>query len=158
MFQKKEELPETDSVGIQLYGLPDREFKIAVIIMLTEDRKLHVKVKVAQSCPTLYGLYSPWNSPGQSTGVGSLSLLQGIFPIQGLNPGLLLYGQILYQLSYEGSPTMHKQNENFKIKKKIIFKVPDRNHDAEEHNNWTKQFTEGVQYLNKSSRRMDQGS
>ena len=32
-------------------------------------------------------LYSPWNSPGQSTGVGSLSLLQGIFPTQGLNPG-----------------------------------------------------------------------
>ena len=27
-----------------------------------------------------HGLYSPWNSPGQNTGVGSLSLLQGIFP------------------------------------------------------------------------------
>jgi len=35
-----------------------------------------------------HGLYSPWNSPGQNTGVGSLSLLQGIFPTQGLNPGL----------------------------------------------------------------------
>ena len=35
------------------------------------------------------GLYSPWNSPGQNTGGGSLSLLQGIFPTQGLNPGLL---------------------------------------------------------------------
>ena len=34
------------------------------------------------------GLYSPWNSPGQNTGVGSLSLLQGIFPTQGSNPGL----------------------------------------------------------------------
>ena len=34
-----------------------------------------------------HGLYSPWNSPGQNTGVGSLSLLQGIFPSQGLNPG-----------------------------------------------------------------------
>ena len=33
-----------------------------------------------------YGLYSPWNSPGQNTGLGSLSLLQGIFPTQGLNP------------------------------------------------------------------------
>ena len=31
-----------------------------------------------------HGLYSPWNSPGQNTGVGSLSLLQGIFPTQGL--------------------------------------------------------------------------
>ena len=33
--------------------------------------------------------YSPWNSPGQNTGVGSLSLPQGIFPNQGLKPGLL---------------------------------------------------------------------
>ena len=36
-----------------------------------------------------HGLYSPWNSPVQNTGVGSLSFLQGIFPTQGLNPGLL---------------------------------------------------------------------
>ena len=35
-----------------------------------------------------YELYSPWNSPGQKTGVGNLSLLQGIFPTQGSNPGL----------------------------------------------------------------------
>ena len=51
-----------------------------------------------------HGLYSPWNSPGQNTGVGSLSLLQGISPTQGSNPGLLHYRQILYQLSYKGSP------------------------------------------------------
>ena len=50
-----------------------------------------------------HGLYSPWNSPGQNTGVGSLSLLQGIFPAQGLNWGLLHFRQILYQLSYQGS-------------------------------------------------------
>ena len=49
------------------------------------------------------GVYSPWNSPGQNTGVGSLSLLQGIFPTQGLNPGLVHCGQILYQLSHKGS-------------------------------------------------------
>ena len=36
-----------------------------------------------------HGLYSPWNSLGQNTGVGSLSLLHGIFPTQGSNPGLL---------------------------------------------------------------------
>ena len=35
-----------------------------------------------------HGLYRPWNSPGQNTGVGSVSLLQGIFPAQGSNPGL----------------------------------------------------------------------
>ena len=38
-----------------------------------------------------HGLYSPWNSPGQNTEVGSLSLLQGIFPTQGWNPGLPHY-------------------------------------------------------------------
>ena len=51
-----------------------------------------------------HGLYSPWNSPGQNTGVGSLSLLQGIFPIQESNQGLLHCRQILYQLSHQGSP------------------------------------------------------
>ena len=51
-----------------------------------------------------HGLCSTWNSPGQNTGVGSLSLLQGIFPTQGSNPGLPHYGQILYQLSHRGSP------------------------------------------------------
>ena len=51
-----------------------------------------------------HGLYGPWNSPGQDTGVGSRSLLQGNFPIQGLNPGLPHYGQIFYQLSHKGSP------------------------------------------------------
>ena len=51
-----------------------------------------------------HGLFSPWNSPGQNTGVGSLSLLQGIFPTQGSNPGLPHCRWILYQLSHEGSP------------------------------------------------------
>ena len=51
-----------------------------------------------------HGLYSPQNSLGQNTGVGSLSLLQGIFPTQGLNPGLPHWRWILYQLSLKGSP------------------------------------------------------
>ena len=42
-----------------------------------------------------HGLYSPWNSPGQNTGLGSLFLLQGIFPTQGLNSGLPHCRQIL---------------------------------------------------------------
>ena len=49
-------------------------------------------------------LYSPWNSPGQNTGVGSLSLLQGISPTQGSNPYLPHCRWILYELSYQGSP------------------------------------------------------
>ena len=70
--------------------------------------------EVAQSCPTLcdpmanslgpHGLHSPWNSPGQSTGVGSLSPLQGIFPTKGSNPGLPHFRQILYQVSHKGNP------------------------------------------------------
>ena len=51
-----------------------------------------------------HGLYSPWNSPGQNTGVSNLSLLQGVFPTQGSNPGLLHYGWILYHLSHQESP------------------------------------------------------
>ena len=46
----------------------------------------------------------PWNSPWQNTWAGSCSLLQVIFPTQGLNPGLLHYRQILYHLSHQGSP------------------------------------------------------
>ena len=46
-----------------------------------------------------HGLCSPWNSPGQNTWVGSLSLLQGIFPTQGSNPGFLHCRWILYQLA-----------------------------------------------------------
>ena len=48
--------------------------------------------------------YSPWNSPVYNTGVCSLSLLQRIFPTQGLNPGLLHCRQILYKLSHKGNP------------------------------------------------------
>ena len=51
-----------------------------------------------------HGLYSPWDSLGQNTGLGSLSLLQGIFPNQGLNPSLPHCRWILYQLSHKGSP------------------------------------------------------
>ena len=49
-------------------------------------------------------LLYPWNSPGKNAGVGSHSLLHGIFPTQGLNPGLLHCRQIIYQLSHKGSP------------------------------------------------------
>ena len=51
-----------------------------------------------------HGLYSPWNSPGQNTVVGGLSLLQEIFPTQGSNPGLRHCRWILYQLSPQKSP------------------------------------------------------
>ena len=58
---------------------------------------------VAKSCPTLATPWTialqvlcPWDSPGKNTGVGCHFLLQGIFPTQGSNPGLLHCRQILY--------------------------------------------------------------
>ena len=70
-----------------------------------KKQKQKQKVKVSQSCLTLcVPVDSPWNSPGQNTGVGSLSLFQGIFPTQGSNPGLPHCRWILYQLSHKGSP------------------------------------------------------
>ena len=61
-----------------------------------------MKVKVTQLCLTLC---DPMDySPGQNTEGGSLSLLQGIFLVQGSNPGFPHCRQILYQLSYKGSP------------------------------------------------------
>ena len=66
----------------------------------------------AQSCPTFCdsmdcsppGSSVHWDSPGKNTGVGCHALLQGIFPTQGSNPGLVHCRQILYLLSHQGSP------------------------------------------------------
>ena len=61
------------------------------------------KVLVAQSCLTLcdsVGASVRGDSPGKNTGVGCHSLLQGMFPTQESNPGLLPFRQILYHLSY----------------------------------------------------------
>ena len=71
------------------------------IRLLTYENESHLVVPDSLQA---HGLCSPCNSPGQNTGVGSLSLLQGIFPTQGSNPGLPHCRQILYQLSYQGAP------------------------------------------------------
>ena len=68
------------------------------------------EVKWSESCSVmsdslqLHGLYCPWNSPGQNTRVGSLFLLQGIFPTQGLNPGLPHCRRFPYQRNFQESP------------------------------------------------------
>ena len=73
-----------------------------------------MKVKVAQLCPTLCNPldYRLWNSPGQNTGVSSLSFLHGIFPTQGLNPGLLHCRWILYQLSQAWHAIIHRVTQS----------------------------------------------
>ena len=62
-----------------------------------------------------HGLYSPWNSPGQNTGVSSLSLLQGIFSTQGSDPGLFLCRRILYHLSHRCENWIIKKAEHQRI-------------------------------------------
>jgi len=89
----------------------DRELKSRDDILLTKVYIVKVKSEscsVMSNCLWPHGLYSPWNSPGQNTGVGSLSLLQGIFPTKGSNPGLPHCRRILYQLSHKGSPYVVK--------------------------------------------------
>ena len=73
---------------------------------------MKAKVKVAQSCSTLCDPMDPMDCTVhgilqvRNIGLGSLSLLQGIFPTHGSNPHLLHCRQILYQLSHKGSPRM----------------------------------------------------
>ena len=69
------------------------------------------EVKVTQLCPTLCDLmdYSPWNSPGQNAGVGSCSLLQGIFPTQRSNPGLPHRRWIIHHLNHQGGPVERRR-------------------------------------------------
>ena len=75
-----------------------------------QERTVCTKESESGSCSVVsnsfrpHRLYSPWNSPGQNTRVNSLSILQGIFPTQGLNPGLSHCRQIIYHLSHKGSP------------------------------------------------------
>ena len=69
---------------------------------ISEEHGSESRSVMSDSLP-LHGLYRPWNSLGQTTGVGSHSLLQGIFPTQGQNPGLPHTRQVLYQLSHKES-------------------------------------------------------
>ena len=79
-------------------------------------------VKWSESCSLVSdslwprGLYSPWNSPGQNTGVGNCSLLQGIFPTQGSNPGLPHRRWILYQLSHNTFPLIVQKHCLFSVR------------------------------------------
>ena len=69
--------------------------------MLESESESH---SVVSDCSRPYGLYSPWNSLDQNIGVGSLSLLQGIFRIQGSNPGLPHCRQDSLPAEQQGKP------------------------------------------------------
>ena len=68
--------------------------------MINLESEESESLSVISDCLQPHRLYSPWNSSGQNTGeLGSHSLLQGLFPTQGSNPGLLHCRWILYHLS-----------------------------------------------------------
>ena len=85
------------------------DFRIWLYSTLVKSVK--VKALVPQPCPTVCnpidfnppGSSCPWNSPSRNTGVRSHSLLQGIFPTQGVN---LCLPQVLHHLSHWGSPKL----------------------------------------------------
>ena len=68
------------------------ENKVALVILMIRVVSYWFYITESESHSVVYdslrlhGLYSAWSSPGQNTGVGTLSLLQGIFPTQGSNP------------------------------------------------------------------------
>ena len=70
-------------------------------------------------------LLCPWNSPGKKTGVGSHSLLQGIFLIQASNLGLLHYRQIPYYLSHQESPVKKPVTKGHILYDYILMKCPE---------------------------------
>ena len=82
-------------------------FRVSRLVNTSCIRRVKVK---SESCSFVsnslrsHWLYSPWNSLGQNTGVGSLSILQGIFSTQGSNQDLLYCRWIFCQLSHKGSP------------------------------------------------------
>ena len=83
-------------------ALVNRPDQVPALTIWQETLSL-LKVKVTQSCLTVCDpMDMGFSRPGYWN--GSLSLLQGIFPTQGSNPGLPHCGWILYQLSHRGSP------------------------------------------------------
>ena len=86
-------------------GLGESATKITATATAKVTSVVSDSVRPQRQQPTR--LLRPWDSPGQNTGVGSLSFLQEIFPTQESNQGLLHCRQILYQLSYQSGCLKH---------------------------------------------------
>ena len=94
----------SDSLPLNHLGSPQLLPTTAVFVYILRLKTESESHSVVSDPLWPHCLYSPWNSPSQNTGMSSLSLLQGIFPIQGSNPGFPHCRWILYQLSHKGSP------------------------------------------------------
>ena len=82
-------------VGLHLHDLITSHWALGFNLWIWKKSESERRSVISDSLQP-HKLYSPWNSPGQNTGVGSLSLLQGIFPIYGSNPGLLNCREIFF--------------------------------------------------------------
>ena len=91
---------------------PVLEFSVEILYVI-QFSSVQFSLSVMSDSLWPHGLYSPWYALGQNSGVGSLSLLQGIFPTQGLNPGLPHCWQILYQLSHKPLQFIVTKNNYF---------------------------------------------
>ena len=124
-------------------------------------RKKRVKICVSESeSPSVvssslqpHGLYSPWNSPGQNTGVGNLSLFQGIFSTQGLNPGLPHCRQMLLISEPPRSSYFScNKDEGVEVTKVKIMTIMHDLKPAQRHGaiKWTSRFTRWLGYTSNS--------
>ena len=94
------EIPRREEPGGGLHSMESQRDRT---YQLNSNNNISESHSVVSDSLRPHGLYNPWNFLGH-TGVGSLSLLQGIFPNQGLNSGLSYCRRNLYQLSHKGSP------------------------------------------------------
>ena len=93
-----------DTMEYRVHGILQARKRVDSLSLLRGSPK----PGIAPRFPTLQADSLPAESSGEpkNTEVSSLSILQWIFPTQESNPGLLHCRQILYQLSYQGSPNV----------------------------------------------------
>ena len=84
---------------------------LCIMIFCSVQSLSHVQLFVTP-WTAAHQLLCPWDSPGKNTGVSSHSLLQGIFPTQGLNLGFLHCRQILYHLSHQEAQRCHSVSDS----------------------------------------------
>ena len=94
-------------IAIQAYLKKQEKSQINNLTLHLSEVKWSCSVMSNSLRPHGSSLLHPWDFPGKSTGVGCHFLLQGIFPTQGLNPGLPHCSQMLLLSEPPGKPTLH---------------------------------------------------
>ena len=112
------------NAGVAILISEKIDFKTKAVKRDKEEHYIMIKGSIQEEDITIINIYAPnIGAPqyvSQNTGVGCHFLLQGIFPTQGLNLGLLHCRQILYRLSYKGSPRQMLTSMKGKINNNTI--------------------------------------